>query len=140
MNAARQTSQRARPPSVLIADDVSDTREMYVLYFSNHGYKVYTATDGHCAMAVAAERRPDVIVMDLSMPGIDGISATRRLRRDARLRHIPIIILTAYPMRAAQDGVLESGADAFLTKPCLPEELEQHVRQLLDSKPPRDRS
>ena len=140
MNAARQTSQRARPPSVLIADDVSDTREMYVIYFSNQGYKVYTATDGHRAMAMAAERRPDVIVMDLSMPGIDGISATRRLRRDARLRHIPIIILTAYPMRAAQDGVLESGADAFLTKPCLPEELEQHVRQLLDSKPPLDRS
>jgi two-component system cell cycle response regulator DivK len=70
---------------------------------------------------------------------MDGITVTRTLKRDARLRHTPIIILTGYPLRAVQEGVLEAGADAFLAKPCLPDELEQHVRRVLDAGSPRSK-
>jgi CheY-like chemotaxis protein len=65
------------------------------------------------------------------MPRIDGISAARQLKRDARTQRIPIILLTAYAARAIQGGALETGVDVFLTKPCLPEDLEAQVRMLL---------
>ena len=131
--AAREASRPDHSVSVLIVDDVSDTREMYAFYFRRQGFTVFTALDGRHGLDVAMAQRPDVIVMDLSMPGMDGITVTRTLKRDARLRHIPILILTGYPMRAVQEGALEAGADGFLTKPCLPEDLEQHVRRVLDA-------
>ena len=93
--------------------------------------------DGEAAVETALESSPDVVVLDLSMPRVDGIAATKRLKQDPRTRHIPIIILTAYPHKAIQQGALEAGADAFLTKPCLPEGLEQQIRKLLTSAPPR---
>ena len=65
------------------------------------------------------------------MPGLDGIAATRQLKADERTRYTPVIILTGYLLRAIQDGALAGGADAFLTKPCLPEDLEQQVQRLL---------
>jgi two-component system, cell cycle response regulator DivK len=137
--AARETPRPEHPASILIVDDVSDTREMYAFYFRKQGFTVFTALDGRNGLDVAMAQRPDVIVMDLSMPGMDGIAVTRAIKRDARVRHIPILILTGYPMRAVQEGVLEAGADGFLTKPCLPDELEQHVRRLLDAGPQRAR-
>jgi two-component system, cell cycle response regulator DivK len=93
-----------------------------------------TANDGENAVRVALDQRPHVIVMDLSMPRLDGIDATRRIKRDRRARRGRVIILTGYPYKAIERGALESGADMFLTKPCLPEDLERHVRDLL--KPP----
>ena len=137
--AARQDQPAGDPRhtpgavAILIVDDVADTRELYSLYFRSRGCTVMTAQDGVAAIDVAQRHRPDAIVMDLSMPGLDGVSATRRLKRDARTRHIPILILTGYPMRAIRDGALEAGANAFLTKPCLPEDLEQHVQRLVAS-------
>ena len=73
---------------------------------------------------------PDVIVMDLAMPKMDGISATRRLKAHRRTRHIPVILLTGYPYQAIERGALEAGVAVFLTKPCLPEDLERHVSEL----------
>jgi two-component system, cell cycle response regulator DivK len=134
---ASRASRSEQPPHarspglILIVDDTADTRELYGLYFRSRGYVVRTAHDGMSGIEAAMRLRPDVIVMDLSMPGLDGIAATRRLKIDPRTRRIPLVILTGYPMRAIQDGALEAGADGFLTKPCLPEDLEQHVRRLL---------
>ena len=90
-----------------------------------------TAPDGDAAVQTAMAQRPDVIVMDLAMPRLNGISAVHRLKQDARTRNIPVIILTGYAFRAIQQGALEAGADVFLTKPCLPEDLERSVRDLL---------
>jgi CheY-like chemotaxis protein len=118
---------------VLIVDDNSDTRELYSLYFRNRGYAVRTAHDGLQGVERALALRPDVVVMDLSMPALDGMAATRRLRGDPRTRALPILILTGYPARAIQNRVLEAGADMFVTKPCLPEDLEVQVRRLLDA-------
>ena len=142
-NAAERSEapDSSQPPSLLIVDDVADTRELYALYFRMRGFTVSTAIDGRNGLDVARERRPDLIVMDLSMPGMDGISALQALKRDARLRHIPVVIFTGYPLHAVQRGALDAGAAALLTKPCLPEELEQHVRRLLPDAGPnvRDR-
>jgi two-component system, cell cycle response regulator DivK len=125
-------SRPGRPAGViLVVDDTSDTREMYSLYLTSRGFKVPTAHDGLAGIEAACRHQPDVIVMDLSMPGLDGAEATRRLKADPRTCRIPVLMLTAYPMHAVQGGALDAGADDFLTKPCLPDLLEQRVQRLL---------
>jgi CheY-like chemotaxis protein len=116
---------------VLIVDDSLHTRELYSEYLSHCGLSVRTAPDAEAGLALAQALRPDVIVMDLAMPGLDGITATYRLKRDPRTRRIPVIVLTGYSFRAIERGALEAGADVFLTKPCLPEDLEGRIRALL---------
>jgi two-component system, cell cycle response regulator DivK len=118
--------------TVMVVDDAADTREMYGSYLGYRGFGVLTAPDGDAAVETALAQRPDVIVMDLAMPRLNGISAVHRLKQHPRTRNIPVIILTGYAFRAIQQGALEAGADVFLTKPCLPEDLERHVRRLLD--------
>jgi len=120
---------------ILIVDDTADTREIYSLYLTSRGFTVPTARDGLSGIDAAERLHPDVVVMDLSMPDLDGVEATRRLKADARTADIPVLILTAHPMLAVQKGALDGGADGFLTKPCLPEDLEKHVRRLLDRTP-----
>jgi len=120
----------------MIADDTMDTREMYALHFRSRGFNVLTAHDGEAAVATARSRRPDVIVMDIAMPRLDGIAATQKVKADVRTRRARVVILTGYPYRAIEQGAFEAGADVFLTKPCLPEELEGIVNAL--RRPPRD--
>jgi two-component system, cell cycle response regulator DivK len=128
---------RARgAPLVLVVDDSVDTRELYATYFRHRGLDAITAADGDEGIALATLRKPNVIVMDLAMPGINGISAAHHLKHDPRTRRIPIILLTGHGHRAIQHGALEMGADVFLTKPCLPEDLEAQVRSLLTPRRP----
>lgn len=128
---ARKPGGRRRA-GLLVVDDTADVRDLYAEYFTAQGFRVATASDGAAGIAVASQYRPDVIVMDLSMPRVDGITAIRRLKTDARTRHVPVILLTGYPYKAIEQGALEAGADAFLTKPCLPEDLQSQVQQLLE--------
>jgi two-component system, cell cycle response regulator DivK len=116
---------------VLFADDTLDTRDLYSMYFTSLGYHVLTSTDGQSAIEMALAHRPHVIIVDVSMPKLDGITVTRLLKNDPRTQNIPIIILTAYPKEAIDGGALEAGADVFLMKPCLPEDLEARVRELV---------
>jgi|SRR5690242_3495833 two-component system, cell cycle response regulator DivK len=128
-----RSGPRARTQrTVLIVDDAVDTREMYGTFLGYRGFGVLTAADGDAGVHTALAQRPDVIVMDLAMPRLNGISAVAQLKQHPRTRAIPVIILTGYAFRAIQQGALEAGADVFLTKPCLPEDLERHVRALLD--------
>lgn len=108
---------------------------MYGLYFKSMGCAVYTATDGAVAFNQATAIHPDLIVLDLAMPYVDGWAAAERLRRSPITRHIPIIALTAIP--GARDSARLSGCDAFMSKPCLPQLLWCEVRTLLglDSPP-----
>jgi CheY-like chemotaxis protein len=92
------------------------------------------AGGGREAIQLAQTLSPDVIVMDIAMPGLNGITATHRLRLNPRTRRIPIIVLTGYAFRAIEHGALEAGAAAFLTKPCLPEDLELKIRELLPAR------
>lgn len=102
---------------------------MYGLYFRSMGCAVYTATDGAGAFNQATAIRPDVIVLDLAMPYVDGWAAAERLRRSPLTRQIPIIAMTAIP--GARESARLSGCDAFISKPCLPQLLWCEVRLLL---------
>lgn len=116
---------------VLIVDDSLHTRDLYSEFLTFRGMGVVSAPDGGSALVMARALRPDVIVMDLAMPGIDGITATRQLKADPRTSGIPVAILTGFGYRAIEQGALEAGADLFLTKPCLPEDLEHELRRLI---------
>jgi two-component system, cell cycle response regulator DivK len=119
------------PPLVLVVDDVAHGREIFAEYLEFRGFRVATAEDGIEAMEKAFDLRPDVILMDLSLPGIDGWEATRRLKQDERTRGIPIIALTAHALASAHDRAKEVGCDAVVTKPCIPKDLEAEVRRQL---------
>jgi CheY-like chemotaxis protein len=123
-------------PLVLIVDDFEDNREMYTQYLRFIGYRVAEAVDGHDALAKADSLHPDVIVMDLSLPGLDGWEATRRLKADARTRDIPVIALTGHALAGHAEGARDAGCDAFVTKPCIPADLEAEIRRILGSSGP----
>jgi CheY-like chemotaxis protein len=128
--AQSPTRRSSRPPaSVLIADDTTDSRELYAEYFRHRGFTVITADDGARAVQTALEHVPDVIVMDLAMPQFDGITAIERIKADPRMGRTRVILLTGYPF-AVERRALEAGADLFLRKPCLPERLVRHVNAL----------
>ena len=107
---------------------------MYGLYFKSMGCAVFTATDGAVGFNQATAVHPDVIVLDLAMPYVDGWAAAERLRKSPLTRDIPIIALTAIP--GARDSALLSGCDAFVSKPCLPQLLWSEVRLLLGLEEP----
>lgn len=116
---------------VLVVDDFEDNRDMYAVYLTHSGYDVLEAADGQEAVEVARQRVPDVIVMDLTLPIMDGWEATRRLKADERTRHIPIIMLTGHAVAGQARDARDAGCDAFLAKPCLPDLLVGKVQELL---------
>jgi CheY-like chemotaxis protein len=123
---------RRRPQkAVLIVEDHRDQREMYAMFFTAKGFRVITAADGPTALLAARTERPDVIVMDLSLPHMDGWEATRRLKRDPRTEHIPVVACTAHVLGRSCERAVDAGCNAYLTKPCLPVELFAEVQRVL---------
>ena len=118
-------------PLVLIVDDYAEGREVCAEYLAFRGYRVATAEDGVEALDKTRELLPDVILMDLSLPRMDGWEASRQLKSDERTRHIPIIALTAHALSSARERAVEAGCDAVVTKPCPPRDLEAEVRRQL---------
>jgi CheY-like chemotaxis protein len=123
-------AKRATGITVLVVDDDRDARAMYGLFLRHAGCKVRTARDGRVAIDKANRHAPDVIVMDLSMPGLDGWTASKWLKGSPATAHIPIIALTALPM--AREDARAVGCDGFLAKPCLPDLLLWEIRALLN--------
>lgn len=119
---------------ILIVDDSLETRELYADYFRHRDFDAITAPDGDSGVDVAVRTKPDAIVMDLSMPRLNGVSAAHHLKHDPRTSKIPIVLLTGFGYRAIELGALEMGVDVFLTKPCLPEDLERQIRMLIDAR------
>jgi CheY-like chemotaxis protein len=120
-----------KAPLVLIVDDYAEGRDICAQYLAFRGYRVATAEDGLDALDKTRALAPDVILMDLSLPRLDGWEASRRLKADARTRHIPIIALTAHALASARDRAVAAGCDAVVTKPCPPRDLEAEVRRQL---------
>ena len=118
-------------PLILVVDDFLDNRQMYAEYLAFSGLRVEEAENGHEALEKAFKMLPDLIVMDLSLPGIDGWEATRRLKADPRTKRIPVIALTGHALAGHSKGAMDAGCDAFITKPCLPERLLEEVRKTL---------
>ncbi|HEV3275466.1 MAG TPA: response regulator [Terriglobia bacterium] len=121
---------------VFIVDDFKDNREMYAYFLSESGFRVTPAADGNEALQKAAQLQPDLIVMDLSLPGMDGLEAARLLKTGESTKHIPIVILTAYDLV----GAIPEGCDGFLTKPCLPDRMISEITRVLDRHRPRHAS
>jgi DNA-binding response OmpR family regulator len=119
------------PEKILIVDDDLDTLKLVGLILQRHGYEIVAANGGVPALAKAASERPDIILLDLMMPDMDGYEVTRRLRADTALAHIPIIMFTAKTMLDDKVAGFEAGADDYLTKPTHPSELIAHVKALL---------
>jgi len=123
---------RARP-LVLIVDDYPDAREMYAEYLQFSGFDTLEAGNGMEALQQAAEAEPDIILMDLSLPVMDGWEATRRLKSDERTAAIPVVALTGHALAGISEGAKKAGCDAFVTKPCLPDDLVREIRKVLES-------
>jgi two-component system, cell cycle response regulator DivK len=120
-----------RRPLILIADDIVDNRQMYAEYLDYAGYRVEQARTGAEAIRIAQAVNPALIIMDLSMPDMDGWDATRRLKTDERTKAIPILVLTGHALGDAQQRAVAAGADAFITKPCLPDRLTAKIAAML---------
>jgi CheY-like chemotaxis protein len=118
---------------ILVVDDYQDAREMYAEYLQYSGFRVAEARNGNEAVAQARSLKPDLILMDLSLPGMDGWEATRVLKADEETRHIPIVALTGHALAGASEGARKAGCDSFVTKPCLPDDLVVEVRRMLDA-------
>lgn len=118
-------------PTILVADDEEDLRELVTYRLTRSGYRVIGAGDGLEALELATERTPDLMVLDVMMPKLDGYELTRRVRAEAALSSIPVILLTARSQESDIDRGFEVGADDYLKKPFNPDELVARVRAVL---------
>jgi CheY-like chemotaxis protein len=118
-------------PLVLVVEDYQDAREMYAAYLQFSGFEVAEATNGVEAIEKTLELIPDIILMDLALPKMDGWEATRRLKLDDRTKHIPIVALTGHALAGHAEGARQAGCDAFVTKPCLPDALVAEIQRML---------
>lgn len=107
---------------------------MYSLYLRHHGFEVVTALDGLEALEAARRQRPDVVLLDLRMPGLSGTEAMKAMKADERLAGVPILALTAHAMPDEREAALAAGFDGFLSKPIAPQELVSRLKALLVGK------
>ena len=118
-------------PVVLVADDEEDIRELIVFRLENSGYTVIEAHDGAEALELARNEQPDLAVLDVMMPKMDGYELTQRLREDEATSRMPIILLTARTQEADVQHGFDAGADDYIRKPFSPEELRSRVQAIL---------
>jgi CheY-like chemotaxis protein len=130
-SSVRAIDRRQTRPAVLLVDDLADQRELYRQYLDFAGYDVTVARDGFEAVDRALQIRPDVIIMDLAMPGLDGFETTQRLKGLDTTRDIPVIALTAHG-ELPREWALTAGCAAYLKKPCYPHDLALEISAVLD--------
>lgn len=116
---------------VLIVEDDEDNRKIVTKILSLDGYEVAEAVDGEEGLEKVRTWKPDLILMDLALPRLDGWEATRQLKADPQLRGIPVIALTAFAMRGDEEQAREAGCDDYLPKPARPSEIRDMVRKHL---------
>jgi len=118
-------------PLILIVEDQSELRELYAQQLLISGFDVIEAGNGADAIAHTSTHFPDVVLMDLSLPVLDGWEATRRLKQDTRTAHIPIVALTAHDGSGELQRATRAGCDWFVPKPCPPDALITEIRRVL---------
>lgn len=122
------------PKKILVVDDNRDSRELVVKVLKNKGYEMIEATDGEEALEKAVAERPDLILMDIAIPKIDGYEVTRRLKSKEEFKDIPIVALTAHAMRGDREKALEAGCEGYISKPINVRELPEQISSYLKGK------
>jgi CheY-like chemotaxis protein len=125
----RDVERPAEAPLVLVVDDFEDNRAMYVEYLEFQGFRVAEAVNGEEAVEQATKLKPALVVMDLSLPVMDGWEATRRLKANPKTKDIVVIALTGHAEASHAKKALDAGCDDFVAKPCLPDQLVQRIRE-----------
>ncbi|HYY97309.1 MAG TPA: response regulator [Pyrinomonadaceae bacterium] len=126
------TSRHNSHPTVVVAEDHEDSRFLFKTFLESKGCRVVEAADGLEAVAAVERERPDLVLMDVSLPGLDGLSATRRLRAQESLRALPVVLISGHAEERDRDRAVAAGCSEYLTKPLelrqLDGVLERHVR------------
>ena len=121
-----------KKPLILIVDDAKDSGEMYGHYLQIRGFQVELAHNGQEALDEVARFRPDVIIMDLLMPVMDGYEATKRLKADEKTKNIPVVILTAHYFDGAATDLIKASSDGILIKPCAPGDMLKEIVRVME--------
>ena len=122
MNHNTETTKK-----ILVVDDNQDNRELVIKVLKSKGYLLMEAADGETALEQAIKERPDLILMDISLPKIDGYEVTRRLKEQEAFKAVPIIALTAHAMKGDREKALEAGCDGYISKPISVRELPDQI-------------
>jgi CheY-like chemotaxis protein len=117
--------------TILIVDDFDDTRLLLKTWLQKKGFRVVEAEDGNRAVAAAEHDRPDLIIMDVEMPELDGLEATRRIRKLENFAGVPIVAVSAYGADQYREHALAAGCNEYVSTPFEPEELERLIRSLI---------
>jgi CheY-like chemotaxis protein len=119
------------PRTILIVDDFDDTRLLLRTWLQKKGFRVLEAEDGNRAVLAAESNRPDLIIMDVEMPELDGLAATRKIRKLRNFEAVPIVAVSAYGADQYRAHALAAGCNEYVSTPFEPEELERLIRALL---------
>ena len=122
---------RLDAPLILVIDDVEDNRDVYEQFLLHEGWRVVTASDGETGLEKAAALRPDVVILDLGLPRMDGWEVANRLKSQPGTSGIPVVALTGHVTRESRQRALTAGVDEFCGKPCLPADLVATIRRHL---------
>ena len=118
-------------PVILVVDDFDDTRLLLRTWLERKGFEVVEAENGNEAVSQAASLRPNLIIMDLEMPELDGLAATRKIRAVKELADVPVLAVSAYGAEQFRDDALAAGCDAYVSTPFEPEALEKLIRSFV---------
>jgi two-component system, cell cycle response regulator DivK len=116
---------------ILVVEDTEDNRQILRDLLNAAGYELIEAVDGEAGVKMAGQHKPDLVLMDIQLPLIDGYEATRRIKADPSLAHIPIVAVTSYALSGDEDKARAAGCDAYIAKPYSPRQLLAKVRELL---------
>ena len=116
---------------ILVVEDHEENRRIVGYLLASAGFEMIEAVTGEEGVAAAERERPDLILMDIQLPGLDGYEATRRIKGNPALHHIPIIVVTSYALSGDDVKAFQAGCDAYVTKPFVPRELLAKIREYL---------
>jgi CheY-like chemotaxis protein len=126
-----QAMQQTVKPVILVVDDFDDTRLLLRTWLERKGFQVIEAQNGNEAVSQAETKRPNLIIMDLEMPELDGLAATRKIRAVKELENIPVLAVSAYGAEQFREDALAAGCDEYVSTPFEPEALEKLIRSFI---------
>lgn len=120
------------PPRILLIEDNDLNRYLVTFLMEKHGFRVVAAPDGPAGIAMAQEEKPDLILLDIQLPGMDGYAVARTLRQDSKLERVPLVAVSSYAMAGDRERAMAAGFDGYLEKPIEPSQFVDQVRRFLD--------